>query len=117
MRHRIAGRKLSRPTAHRLALYRNLTVALIEHGRIVTTEAKAKGARSTAEKVITLGKKGNLQARRQALQIINNEDAVSKVFGEIAPKYTEHVGGYTRIRRLGYRKGDGAFLVLLELVK
>ena len=117
MRHRIGGRKLSRPTAHRLALYRNLTIALVEHERIVTTEAKAKGTRGMVERVITLGKDGGLQARRRALQIINNENAVKKVFSQIAPQYADRAGGYTRILRLGYRKGDGALTVLLELVK
>ncbi len=117
MRHRVAGQKLSLPTAHRLALYRNLTIALIAHERIITTDAKAKGVRSMVEKVITLGKDGSLHARRQALQMINNEGAVRKVFEETAPRYADRSGGYMRILRLGYRKGDGAFTVLVELVK
>jgi large subunit ribosomal protein L17 len=116
MRHRVAGRKLSRDTGHRLAMYRNLVTDLLRYGKIVTTEAKAKEARSLAENVITLGKEGNLHARRQALSFVNDKRVVKKVFDELAPKYADRQGGYTRLVRLGPRLGDGAPLVQLELV-
>ncbi len=116
MRHRVAGRKLSRDTGHRLAMYRNLVTDLLRYGKIVTTEAKAKEARSLAENVITLGKKGNLHARRQALSFVSDKRVVKKVFDELAPRYADRQGGYTRLVRLGPRLGDGAPLVQLELV-
>ena len=116
MRHSVGGRKLSRPTAQRIALYRNLIIELIDHGKITTTEAKAKEVRPLAEKVITLGKDGSLHARQQALKLIDNKDAVKKVFDNIAPKYADRNGGYTRIVKLGFRQGDGAPIALLELV-
>ncbi len=115
MRHRVVGRKLSRSTSHRLALYRNQVTDLLRYGKIVTTEAKAKEVRSLAEKMITLGKDGDLNARRQALAFINNKDVVKKVFEEVAPKYADRAGGYTRMARLGPRLGDGALMVQLEL--
>ena len=115
MRHRVVGRKLSRSTSHRLALYRNQVADLLRYGKIVTTEAKAKEVRSLAEKMITLGKDGDLNARRQALAFINNKDVVKKVFEEVAPKYADRAGGYTRMARLGPRLGDGALMVQLEL--
>ena len=115
MRHRMVGRKLSRSTSHRLALYRNQVTDLLRYGKIVTTEAKAKEVRSLAEKMITLGKDGDLNARRQALAFINNKDVVKKVFEEVAPKYADRAGGYTRMARLGPRLGDGAPMVQLEL--
>jgi large subunit ribosomal protein L17 len=117
MRHRVAGRKLSRNTSHRLALYRNQTTDLLRYGKIVTTEAKAKEVRSFAEKMITLGKAGDLNARRQALAFINSEDVVKKVFDEVAPKYADRAGGYTRMAKLGTRLGDAATMVKLELVE
>ncbi|MFA4836601.1 MAG: 50S ribosomal protein L17 [Dehalococcoidia bacterium] len=116
MRHRVAGRHLSRSTSHRSALYRNQVTDLLRYGKIVTTEAKAKEVRSMAEKMITLGKAGNLNARRQALAFIYSEAVVRKVFDEMAPKYASRVGGFTRIARLGPRPGDGADMVKLELV-
>ena len=115
MRHRMVGRKLSRSTSHRLALYRNQVTDLLRYGKIVTTEAKAKEVRSLAEKMITLGKDGDLNDRRQALAFINNKDVVKKVFEEVAPKYADRAGGYTRMARLGPRLGDGALMVQLEL--
>jgi len=115
MRHRMVGRKLSRSTSHRLALYRNQVTDLLRYGKIVTTEAKAKEVRSLAEKMITLGKDGDLNDRRQALAFINNKDVVKKVFEEVAPKYADRAGGYTRMARLGPRLGDGAPMVQLEL--
>jgi large subunit ribosomal protein L17 len=116
MRHRVAGRKLSRDTGHRLAMYRNLVTDLLRYEKIVTTEAKAKEARSLAENVITLGKEGNLHARRQALSFVSDKRVVKKVFDELAPRYADRQGGYTRLVRLGPRLGDGAPLVQLELV-
>ena len=116
MRHRVAGRKLSRDTGHRLAMYRNLVTDLLRYEKIVTTEAKAKEARSMAESVITLGKEGNLHARRRALSLISDKKVVKKVFDELAPRYLNRQGGYTRLVRLGPRVGDGALMTQLELV-
>ncbi len=116
MRHKVAGRKLGRSTAHRRALYRNLVTDLLGYEKIVTTEAKAKEVRGLAEKMITLGKKGGLHSHRQALSFIFDKKVTQKVFAEIAPKYAERSGGYTRIIKLGPRLGDGAAMVQLELV-
>ncbi len=116
MRHRVAGRKLSRDTGHRLALYRNLTTDLLRYEKIVTTEAKAKEAKSLAEHVITLGKEGNLHARRRALSLVTDKKVIKKVFDELAPRYGDRKGGYTRLVRLGPRVGDGASMAQLELV-
>jgi large subunit ribosomal protein L17 len=116
MRHAKAGRKLGRDSAHRKALYSNLTGALIEHGRIETTEAKAKAVKPFAEKMITLGKRGDLHARRQALAALRSNDVVHHLFAEVAPRFTERAGGYTRIVKLGPRLGDAADMVYLELV-
>ena len=117
MRHKIAGRRLSRRTGHRLALYSNLTCELLEHERIVTTEAKAKEVRGMAERMITLGKAGSVHARRQALAAIRSKKVVEKLFGEIAPKYAGRSGGYTRVLKLGPRPGDAAPMAILELVE
>ena len=116
MRHRIAGRKLSRPSGHRMALYRNLVADLLRYEKIVTTEAKAKEARPLAEKMITWGKQGSLHARRQALSLVLDKKVVDKVFAELGPRYAERPGGYTRLVRLGPRLGDGAPMAQLELV-
>lgn len=117
MRHRVAGRKLSRATDHRMLMYRNLVTDLLRHEKVVTTEAKAKEVRGLTEKMITLGKKGNLHARRQALAFVMDEKVVAKLFGEIATGYSQRTGGYTRITKLGPRHGDGAPMAQLELVK
>jgi large subunit ribosomal protein L17 len=117
MRHNIAGRRLSRDTGHRKALYRNLVTALLKHEKIVTTEAKAKEVRSMAEKMITLGKKSGLHSYRQALSFITDKKVTEKVFAELGPRYKERAGGYTRIVKLGPRLGDNAPRVQLELVK
>ena len=117
MRHRLAGRKLGRDTGHRRALYRNLVTDLLDYEKVTTTEAKAKEVRGLAEKMITLGKKGGLHSRRQALSYIIDEKVAEKVFAELAPRYAERPGGYTRITKLGPRLGDGAAMVQLELVK
>ncbi len=109
-------RKLGRPTAHRKLMLRNLVTDLLREGRISTTDCRAKEARKIAEKMITLGKRGDLHARRQAMSVIFDEDVVKKLFDEIAPKYAERNGGYTRILKLGPRQGDGAEMVFLELV-
>ncbi|MAH22146.1 MAG: 50S ribosomal protein L17 [Thaumarchaeota archaeon] len=117
MRHRLTGRRLGRSSSHRRALYRNLVTDLLDYEKITTTEAKAKEVRSIAEKMITLGKDGNLSSRRQALAFIFEERVVSKVFADLAPRFTERQGGYTRITKLGRRLGDGAAMVRLELMK
>lgn len=117
MRHKVAGRKLDRPTAQRRAVYRNLVTDLLGYEKIVTTEAKAKEVRGMAEKMITLGKAGDLHHRRQALSFIFDEKVVDKLFAELAPRYAERHGGYTRIVKLGRRLGDSAPMVQLELVK
>ncbi|MDO4551978.1 MAG: 50S ribosomal protein L17 [Bacillota bacterium] len=109
-------RKLGRPTAHRNLMLRNQVTDLLREGRITTTVTRAKETRRLAEKMITLGKRGDLHARRQALAFILDEDVVSKLFEEIAPKYAERNGGYTRILKLGPRRGDNAELAFLELV-
>jgi len=116
MRHKVAGRKLGRSSGHRRALYRNLVTDLLGYEKIVTTEAKAKEVRSLAEKIITLGKEGGLHSRRQALSFIIDKKVTEKLFSEIAPRYAERRGGYTRIVKLGPRLGDGAAMVQLELV-
>ncbi|MGD1992004.1 MAG: 50S ribosomal protein L17 [Anaerolineae bacterium] len=136
MRHRVAGKKLNRSSAHRRALYRNLISALLQHERIKTTEAKARAVRGHAEKLITLAKRGltaaeedparGVHARRMALKRMNRwasypdgtrVDLLDKLFDEIAPRYMDRPGGYTRIIKLGPRKGDAAFMAVLELVE
>jgi large subunit ribosomal protein L17 len=116
MRHHRAGKKLGRDSAHRKALYANLAGSLIEHGRIKTTEAKAKAVKPFAEQMITLGKRGDLSARRQALARLRSQDVVYLLFAEVAPRFTDRPGGYTRIVKLGPRAGDAAEMVYLELV-
>ncbi|HEY7269246.1 MAG TPA: 50S ribosomal protein L17 [Dehalococcoidia bacterium] len=117
MRHKVAGRKFDRPTAHRLAMFRNLVTDLLRYEQVKTTEAKAKEVRGMAEKMITLGKDGTLPARRQALAYIYDKDVVRKVFDDLAPRYQSRTGGYTRLVRIGPRLGDGAPIVSLELVE
>ena len=109
-------RKLGRATAHRKSMLRNIVTDLLREGRIQTTDTRAKEARREAEKLITLAKKDNLHNRRQALSYIYDESVVAKLFEEIAPKYEERNGGYTRILKLGPRRGDAAEVVFLELV-
>lgn len=109
-------RKLNLPTDQRRALLRNLVTSFLEHGRIETTITRAKETQSMAEKMITLGKTNTLHSRRQALAYITSEDVVTKVFSEIAPKYADRNGGYTRIIKKGPRRGDAAEMVILELV-
>jgi len=116
MRHRRAGKKLGRDSAHRKSLYSNLAGALIEHGRIKTTEAKAKAVKPFAEQMITLGKRGDLHARRLALAELRSQDVVHQLFADVAPRFADRPGGYTRIVKLGPRYGDAAEMVYLELV-
>ena len=116
MRHQVAVRKLGRTASHRRAMLRNMVTSLMKHERIRTTTPKAKVARRYAERMITLGKRGDLHARRTAAKFINDETVLKKLFEEIAPKFTERSGGYTRIMRSGVRKGDAADMAILELV-
>jgi large subunit ribosomal protein L17 len=109
-------RKLGRPTAHRKAMLRNQVSSLFEHGKIETTVTRAKETKRMADKMITLGKRGDLHARRQALAYIYNENIVKKLFDEIAPNYSDRKGGYTRIVRIGPRNGDGAEMAIVELL-
>jgi len=108
MRHQKTGRKLGRDSAHRKALYANLCAALIEHGRIQTTEAKAKEVRAIAEKMITLGKRGDVHAHRQAVAFLRSKPIAHLLFSEVAPRYADRPGGYTRIVKIGPRQGDAA---------
>jgi large subunit ribosomal protein L17 len=116
VRHAFKGKKLGRDSAHRKALYANLACSLIEHGRIKTTQAKAKAVKPYAEKMITLGRRGDLHARRQALASLRSQEVVHKLFAEIAGRMAERPGGYTRIVKIGHRPGDAAEMVFLELV-
>ena len=116
MGHRVAGRKLSRHTQHRKLMFRNMLVSLLEHERIKTTLAKGKELRGWVDKIITLGKKNNLHARRQAFALLRDEGIVKKLFDKIAPQLKDREGGYTRIYKMGWRQGDGAPLSLIELV-
>jgi large subunit ribosomal protein L17 len=114
MRHLKQGRKLSRTSAHRKALFRNLVLSLIRHDRIRTTDAKAKELRRYADRMVTLGKRGDLSARRRAFDFIRSRDAVKKLFDEIAPRFKERLGGYTRVIKVGIRRGDAAPLSIVE---
>ena len=116
MGHRVAGRKLSRHTQHRKLMFRNMLVSLLQHERIKTTLAKGKELRGWVDKIITLGKKGTLHARRQAFALLRDEGIVKKLFEEITPRMKDREGGYTRIYKMGWRQGDGAPLSLVELV-
>jgi large subunit ribosomal protein L17 len=116
VRHHKSGRKLGRDASHRKALYANLTGALIEHGRIKTTVAKAKEVRPVAEEMITLGRRGGVPARRQALKFLRSQDVVHKLFSDVGPRFKDREGGYSRIVRIGPRLGDAAEMAYLELV-
>ena len=116
MRHRVAGRKLSRHTQHRELMFRNMLVSLLQYERIKTTLAKGKELRSWADKIISLGKQGTLHARRRAFALLRDKGIVKKLFDEIAPRFKDREGGYTRVYKLGWRQGDGAPLSLVELV-
>ncbi|MCD4819508.1 MAG: 50S ribosomal protein L17 [Candidatus Cloacimonetes bacterium] len=117
MRHRVKGRKFGRPKGHRDLMLKNLVVSLIDHGRISTTIAKAKEIRSLTERVITYGKRGTVHHRRLAFKILNNKDLVKKVFDEIAPKFVNINGGYTRVLKNGFRHGDCAPMSIIEIVE
>ncbi len=116
MRHMNQGRKLNRTPAHRKALFRNLVLALIKHERIKTTDPKAKELRHFADRMVTLGKRGDLAARRLAFDFMQSRDAVKKLFDEIAPRFKERQGGYTRVVKFGFRRGDAAPLSIIEFV-
>ncbi len=116
MNHRKNQRKLSRTSSHRKALLRNMVTSLLEHEAIRTTDAKAKELRGVAEKMITLGKRGTLHARRQALATIRSKEVTAKLFDELAGRYRQRAGGYTRIVKLGRRPGDAAPMAMIELV-
>ncbi len=117
MRHRVKAGTLGRSASHRTAMYRNLVTSLLEHERVRTTDAKAKGVRSLAEKMITLGKRGDLHARRRALRVIRRREVAAKVFDDLAERYRDRPGGYTRIVKLGIRPGDAAAMSIIELVE
>ena len=117
MRHRKSGRKLGRRTEHRTAMLRNIVTSLLDMERIVTTVPKAKEVRRVAEQMITLGKRGDLHARRQAMSYIRSKAVVAKLFDQLSSQYADRQGGYTRIIRTGYRAGDAAPMAILELVE
>lgn len=117
MRHRARSRKLGRTSAHRKAMYRNMVTSLLQHERIETTDAKAKEVRRIAERMITLGKRGDLHARRQALRVIRSREVAAKVFDDLAERYRKRAGGYTRVLKLRIRPGDAAALSLVELIE
>lgn len=117
MRHRVAGRHLNRPAGQRRALYRNLITELFRHDRIRTTEAKAKAVQAEAEKLITIAKRQDVHAHRQVAAVLTDADVTQRLLTEVAPKYRERPGGYTRVLHLGPRLGDGAPMVLLTLVE
>ncbi len=116
MRHRLSGRKLNRPTAHRMLMLRGLVTDLLRHESIRTTEAKAREVRRLTEKIITHGKKGTLHHRRQAAAFMTDDRVVKKVFEELAERYEDRPGGYTRIVKLGPRKGDAAPMAVIDLM-
>ena len=116
MRHGVSGRKLNRTTSHRLAMFRNMVTSLLNHERIYTTVPKAKEMRRWAEWMITLGKHGDLHSRRRALAVIREKNVVHKLFAELAQRYQNRAGGYTRIVKVGFRRGDAAPMCLLELI-
>ena len=116
MRHRISGRKLNRTSQHRQMLFRNMSQALIRHEQIVTTLAKARELRPVVEKLITLGKRGDIHARRQAFARLRDDAMTAKLFETLGPRYAERNGGYTRIIKAGYRYGDSAAMAVIEFV-
>lgn len=117
MRHGVSGRKFNRMTSHRLAMFRNMVTSLLEHERIYTTLPKAKDLRRWAEWMVTLGKRGDLHARRQALSLIREKDVVHKLFADLGPRYQNRSGGYTRIIKVGFRRGDAAPMCIIEMLK
>ncbi len=116
MRHRAKGRQLSRTSSHKRAMLNNMATSLFVHGRVITTEAKAKELRPFAEKLITLARRGDLHARRLVERRIKDRDTLTRLFGEIGPRFAARPGGYTRILKLGHREGDGADVARIELL-
>ena len=116
MRHRLSGRKLNRTSSHRKALFANMAAALLKHEQITTTLPKAKELRPVVEKLITLGKRGDLSSRRRAMSVLRDETITGKLFSTIAPRYSDRAGGYTRVLRAGFRHGDMAPLAVIELI-
>lgn len=116
MKHRLKGKKLNRTSSHRKALFKNMAQAIIKHEQIITTLPKAKTMKPIIDKLITLGKKGNLHARRQAFSKLRDEGMVSKLFDTLASRYAERNGGYTRVIKAGFRYGDAAAMAVIELV-
>ena len=116
MKHRIKGKKLNRSSSHRKALFKNMAQAIIKHEQIITTLPKAKTMKPIIDKLITLGKKGSLHARRRAFSQLRDNNMVSKLFGDLATRYAERQGGYSRVLKAGYRYGDAAAMAVLELV-
>ena len=116
MRHRMSGRKLNRTSSHRKAMFSNMVVSLLTHEQITTTLPKAKELRKIADKMITLGKRGDLHARRQAISVLRDASTVSKLFAALAERYNERPGGYTRVLKAGHRHGDCAPMAVIELV-
>jgi len=116
MRHRVSGRKLNRTSSHRRAMFTNMTVSLLRHEQIVTTLPKAKELRGFAERMITLGKRGDLHARRQASSFLHDDKLLGKLFGPLADRYRQRSGGYTRVLKAGFRHGDNAPVAVIELV-
>jgi len=117
MRHRKSGKRLGRNTSHRTAMMRNMVTSFFDCEKITTTDARAKELRKMAEKLITLARRGDLHSRRLALEVVRDKKTVDKLFGTIAPRYTERPGGYTRIIKLGHRAGDNAALSIIELIE
>lgn len=116
MRHRKSGAKLNRTSSHRKAMFRNMVTSLFKHSRITTTEAKAKELRKLADKMVTLAKRGDLHARRQAFAVIREKDIVHQLFNDATEKFGSRQGGYTRIIKLGLRSGDAAPMTMIELI-
>ena len=116
MRHRLSGRKLNRTSTHRSAMFSNMAVSLLNHEQIETTLPKAKELKRVADKMVTLGKRGGLHARRRALSYLQDESVVQKLFGALADRYKERPGGYTRVMKAGFRYGDAAPMAIIELV-
>lgn len=117
MRHRRARFKLGMNTSHREGMLRNMVTSVLEHEAVTTTDARAKALRSLVDKMISLGKKGDLHARRQALRVVRSETVATKLFEDIAPRYANREGGYSRVIKKGFRKGDGAAVSIVELVE
>jgi large subunit ribosomal protein L17 len=117
MRHGVVSQRFDRPIGYRQMMFRNLVTEILDHEKITTTEPKAKAIRGMAEKMISLGKAGDLHARRQAMSFITDKRVTEKLFKELGPRYAERHGGYTRIVKIGNRMGDGASMVQIELVK